>query len=727
MPENIRTLRVLLVDDDVTSRTMLRAALERAGFAIEEAENGQQGAQMFERMRPDILLMDVMMPVMDGFTACALIRQQHWGAHVPILMMTGLDDVESINRAYQVGATDFITKPINHILLLHRVRYILRAKQMQDRLRASEARLANAQRIAKIGHWECEAESKQAYWSRGVLRILGLNQTNGKLSTYNDFLEYVHPEDRSALDLTFKRALASRKGYNIEHRVMRQDGVIRHVHQEAECIISEDERVWLVGTLQDITERRQAEQQIHTLAHYSKVTGLPNRSLFKRILEESLIISKRQGTSVAILALDLDHFNRIVDSFGYEAGDELLQEIGCRLKERMLQRNALLSGFSTRELRTINLLDTHTRSNFVAHLGGDEFVVMLNEMQSAEDAATLARDLITIITQPYFFGNGQEVCLTASIGITVFPDDGVDAESLLKQAGAALNHAKGEGRNCYKFYKSSMNARAFARLSIEVNLRKALAQGQFCLHYQPKVELRNNEVVGIEALVRWEHPDLGLVSSGEFVPVAEETGLIIPLSEWILSEACRQVIAWQAQGLPALRVAVNLSAAQFNQPNLAALMADILKKSGIDPQLLEIEITESVLMQQGEATLRTLHELRQLGLSISIDDFGTGYSSLAYLKRFPVSALKIDQSFVRDVTDDPGDAAIVRAIVRLAHDLGLKAIAEGVEQESQLHFLRGLGCDEVQGYYFSRPLRADVLPGWLRARILGPNRLQAVS
>jgi len=308
------------------------------------------------------------------------------------------------------------------------------------------------------------------------------------------------------------------------------------------------------------------------------------------------------------------------------------------------------------------------------------------------------------------------VHITPSIGISVFPDDSQDGEILLKQSGQALNHAKAEGRNCYKFYTAAMNARAFERLSMEANLRKALEQEQFRLHYQPKVDIRTGQVVGMEALVRWENPDLGLVLPARFIPVAEERGLIIPLSEWALREACQQMVAWRSEGIPPLRVSVNLSASQFSQKDLLATLERTLRETGMDPCWLELEITESLLMRDVETTIARLTSFQDLGIEISIDDFGTGYSSLAYLKRFSINALKVDQSFIREIPHDPDDAAIVRAVVALGHSLRLRVVAEGVEHESQLAFLKELGCDEVQGYYFSRPLSSDAFAEWVMSR-----------
>lgn len=701
---------LLVVDDDMAERVMAREVLGQAGFRVEEVDDGLLALSAFDQVHPDLVLLDVMMPAIDGFTTCCQIREMPRGEHIPILMMTGLDDMGSINRAYQVGATDFITKPINYMLLTHRIRYMLRAKRIQDELRASEARLANAQRIAKIGHWEWELGSDRIHWSHEIVRICGLpsSETTG---TYRCFLDLVYPEDRKEVDTIIRKAVCDQRGYSMEHRILRPDGALRFVHQEAEFSINgPGGTTRLVGTIQDVTERKHIEQQIHHLAYYNEVTGLPNRIMLKRQLAEMLTAAKRDGCIIAVLTLDLDYFTRINDTLGHNMGNELLQEVARRLAGCPRHSGSIVWKGAHGMAPPV----VEGGGNNIAHLGGDEFV-LLADIRDVEDAAVVARYLSDTLARPFLL-QGNEVLISASVGISIYPDDGHDAEILLKQSGAALTHAKCEGRNCHKFYTASMNARAFKRFSMETNLRKALKQDQFQLHYQPKIEAKGTRVAGMETLVRWEHPELGLVPPTDFIPIAEETGFIIPLSEWILYEACEQIMAWQSKGLPPLRVSVNLSAAQFRQRDLPLALASIFRETGVDPQMLELEITEGLLMDNVESNIAILNQLKELGLEISVDDFGIGYSSLSYLKRFPINALKIDQSFIREVTHDLDDAAIVRAIVALAHNLRLKVIAEGVEHEHQLNFLREIGCDEVQGYYFSRPLPAEAFAEWLLAR-----------
>ena len=701
----MKTPLILVVDDDEMARIVARAALEQGGYRVVEAEDGAEAVKAFETMHPDLIVMDVMMPKVNGFTACSRIRALPGGRYTPIAMVTGLEDMASIDHAYQVGATDFITKPINYSLLTYRMHYMLRVKRIQDDLIASEARLARAQRIARLGHWEWEAGHDRMEWSDQGLKIMGLPLNEA--CTYQGFLNRVHPGERPAVEDAMKKAVTHKTGYSLEHRVVSPDGTLRTVYQEAEFVVDEiGKGPRLVGTLQDITERKRVELQVQQLSYYDKITGLPNRILLKRLLAHALQRAKQQNRHLAVLTVNLDHFNRINDTLGYSLGDELLQEVALRLS-RELRNSSLTRG------GTYGILEG--RSDAIAHLGGDEFVLVLNEIRGSEDAGTVARRVADILAAPFSLKE-NEVHITPSIGISVFPDDSQDGEILLKQSGQALNHAKAEGRNCYKFYTAAMNARAFERLSMEANLRKALEQEQFRLHYQPKVDIRTGQVVGMEALVRWENPDLGLVLPARFIPVAEERGLIIPLSEWALREACQQMVAWRSEGIPPLRVSVNLSASQFSQKDLLATLERTLRETGMDPCWLELEITESLLMRDVETTIARLTSFQDLGIEISIDDFGTGYSSLAYLKRFSINALKVDQSFIREIPHDPDDAAIVRAVVALGHSLRLRVVAEGVEHESQLAFLKELGCDEVQGYYFSRPLSSDAFAEWVMSR-----------
>lgn len=442
--------------------------------------------------------------------------------------------------------------------------------------------------------------------------------------------------------------------------------------------------VQLVASGVDISERKAAEERIHYLAQHDMLTGLPNRTLFSDRLSQAMAQFKRQQTGFVVLFVALDRFKNINDSLGHHVGDLLLQEVARRL------------------LASVRETDT------VCRQGGDEFMLLLQDIDSPEHAARVAGKTLTALGQPYLV-NGHELGLSASIGIACYPRDGDDAEALVKHADAAMYHAKESGRGQYQFFSEQLSAAAHARLLLENDLRKALARSEFILNYQPKLDVNSNRITGCEALIRWQHPTLGLVSPARFIPVAEETGLIVAIGEWVLEEACREAVKLQTAGFPGLMMSVNVSALQLRQENFVGRVIGILARAGLDPALLELEVTESMIMHDVVHATCILQQFHDAGIRLAIDDFGTGYSSLAYLKRFPIHVLKIDQSFVRDIMTDLDDAAIVQAIIALAHSLRLGVIAEGVETQQQFDFLKAHHCDAVQGYLIAKPLSIDQL------------------
>jgi len=465
-----------------------------------------------------------------------------------------------------------------------------------------------------------------------------------------------------------------------ECTIRRKDGEIRVISKNLDLIRDADGVVMGgVESFEDITERKKAEEMLNYMAYFDPLTDLPNRTLLNDRLTLALANARRNNHMLAVLFLDLDNFKTVNDSLGHTAGDVLLQGVADRL------RKCLREG------------DT------IARLGGDEFTLLLPQVNHEEDAAKTAQKIIDVLKSSFNFG-GRELHVTTSIGIALYPSDGEDAQALLKNADAALNRAKEQGRNNYQLYTSAMNAKAFERLAMESNMRKALEREEFMVYYQPQVDLRSGEIVGMEALLRWQHPEMGLIYPVEFIPIAEETGLILPIGEWVLRTACKQNKAWQDAGYTPIRMAVNLSARQFQQQNLAEIVERVLRETGLDPSYLDLEITESAIMKDADAAVSTLRDLKEMGIKISIDDFGTGYSSLSNLKRFPIDILKIDRSFIQDVAVNSDDAAIATAIITLAHSLHMRAIAEGVETVEQIEFLRLLKCDGMQGYVFSRPV-----------------------
>jgi diguanylate cyclase (GGDEF)-like protein/PAS domain S-box-containing protein len=453
-----------------------------------------------------------------------------------------------------------------------------------------------------------------------------------------------------------------------------------------------------VGIFSDMTERKEADERVKFLAHHDGLTCLPNRLLLVERLQHALVRSRRESLGLSVLFIDYDRFKNVNDSLGHQAGDELLVQVAVRLRACVREKDT------------------------VARLGGDEFVILLEDVGDDHDAAVVAQKVLESSRQPYLAG-GQEVALTASIGISVFPGDGESAENLIKNADAAMYHAKSLGRNNFQFYTAQLNAEILERLRMETKLRRAVESGELCLHYQPQVDFRSGALVGMEALVRWHHPDHGLILPARFIPVAEESGIIVELGRWVLEEACRQNKDWQDAGLPSVPVAVNISALQYQSNDFLESVLNALANSGLEPRFLELELTESLLLEEVESKLEVMRDLKQRRIKLSIDDFGTGYSNLSYLKRFPIDKLKIDRSFVRDIMEDSDDAAIVAAIVAMSRSLRLTTIAEGVETVEQYHRLKELGCNELQGYLVSPPMPPERCEAWLRSMTASDSAL----
>lgn len=554
---------------------------------------------------------------------------------------------------------------------------ISRAYAAEKALIKSQHRLEEAQRIASMGNWELDLATGEIWWSEELHRIFGM--PSGVRPTYELCVQYLHPEDRTRVECAIETANRGGQPYNIEYRIIRPDGMERVVHAVGETVYDQEGLAVLMrGTAQDITERKSTEQRLHHLAYYDDLTCLPNRTLFMDRLERAALEAKRHGRLLGLLCMDLDRLKQVNETIGHEAGDALIKSVAQRL------------------LRCVREVDT------VARMGGDDFAILLSELRDGQEAAMVARKVLDSLQQPFLIRD-QELTMTAGIGVSIYPNDTDDIKTLLKNADAAMDYAKEHGRNNYQFYSVHMTAAVFERLMLESNLRKALERNEFELHYQPQINLASGCMIGCEALLRWRHSELGLVSPMRFIPLAEDTGLIIPITEWVLRTACEQARRWREAGLPAMRMAVNISSRHFREPGLVEMIEQVLLESGMPPDYLELELTESVIMEHTDAAVRTIGRLWALGVQLAMDDFGTGYSSLGYLKRFPMQVLKIDRSFIGDLTTDPADAALVRAIILMAHSLEMQVVAEGVETAQQLDFLRAEGCDFMQGYYFSPP------------------------
>lgn len=572
---------ILIIDDDPLIRLLVTSALRAGGFKTSEAVSGEDGLQKFKNAGADAVLLDVLMPAgIDGFATCAELRRLPEGQHVPVLMMTGLDDIESIQQAFEAGATDFITKPINVPLLSYRIRYMLRAS------------------------------------------------------------------------LTTRRLLES-------------------------------------------------EQRLHRLAYFDSLTELPNRQFFKENLQRLIHLADHQKMKLGVLFLDLDGFKRINDTLGHHLGDLVLQATSERLRNSIRTRDELLCQGNPQDNPTL------------ARLGGDEFTVLLSMIKRKEDVANVAERIRMNLNQPLIIGD-HELYMATSIGIAIYPDDGSYAEELLKNADLAMYYAKRGGGNNYQYFTTRMSEMALQRLKLENHLRKAIELNELELHYQPQLDIGKGEFCALEALVRWKCQALGWLAPNDFIPVAEETGLIVTIGEWVLRQACRQAKKLRDDGVPLSRMAVNVSAIQFLHKGFPLLVKKILAETGLEPAVLELELTESVLVNDEGIVLNVLQSLKEIGVELAIDDFGTGYSSLSRLKSFPIDRLKIDRSFMHNIEQDPDNAAIVVAIIAMAESMNMKVIAEGVETDNQLAFLSKKHCTEAQGFLLSKPLPSAEIAKFLQ-------------
>jgi len=578
-------------------------------------------------------------------------------------------------------------------------RDVTERKRAEDALRTSETRYRTLFERNLAGVYRTTLGGRILDCNEAFARIFGY-ESRAEMLRQPAWDFYLTPEDRNAAlgQLRERRFLE-----NYEQCLRKRDGSFVWVIENATLVPDpEGNFTHTEGTIIDITERKRAEEQVRHLAFHDALTGLPNRLLFNDRLTVSILQSHRSKSRLAILFLDLDRFKVINDSLGHSIGDALLREVSERL------------GKCVREGDT------------VARLGGDEFIVLVPGLGHDEDGAKVAQKILAVVRQP-FFADGHELFLTTSVGVAVYPADGESAEILVRNADTAMYRAKEQGRDNYQLYTPAMNSRALERLSLENRLRAAISNGELVLQYQPLLDIDTGRIRGAEALVRWHHPDLGLLPPGEFISLAEVSGLIVPIGHWVLQTASRQARAWHKLGFPELTVAVNLSARQFQQADLVAQIKEALRAAELPAEALDLEITESNAMQNAELSISTLWDLKNLGVQISMDDFGTGYSSLNYLKRFPIDRIKIDQTFVRDVTTDPDDAAIASAMIAMAHSLQLSVVAEGVETEAQLAFLREQKCDEMQGYLFSAPVNPDRFEELLKTGGMAPATQTAAS
>ena len=697
-----RETRILILEDVATDAELIERELRKANIAFtsQRVETKEDFATALTEFEPDIILSDYGLPQFSGLEALGLLKEKE--ISLPFILVTGSLSEEVAVLCMKEGADDYVLKASLKRLPSAVLNALTKREAEREKssamaaLRESEERFQLVARATNDAIWDWNIVANTVWWSEGVQTLFGYEKGGVEVEA-KWWQERLHPDDRSRITSSISAFIeGDAKFWSDEYRYRRADGSYALVIDRAFILRDgEGQAVRMIGSMMDITERRLAEERIDHLANYDSLTGLPNRTLFEDRLPQALSLAQRNDQMLAVMFLDLDRFKTVNDTLGHTAGDQLL----CGVAERL---QGCLRGSDT-----------------VARFSGDGFALLLNQIsrtgyaariaqRAQNEAVEIAQDILAALKSPFNF-NDRELYVTASIGIGVYPHDGVDAQALLKNAGAALSRVKEQGGNGYQFYATEMNAKALQQLTLENDLRRAIEREEFVLHYQPQVDINSGRILAVEALIRWQHPDLGFVSPADFIPLAESNGLIVAIGEWTLRTACAQAKRWHDDGLSHVRMSVNLSARQFEQSDLLDMVARVLGETGLDPGYLEFEITESAVMKNAERAIEIMRRLKEMRAQIAIDDFGSGYSSLSYLKRFPIDRLKIDQSFVREATTDSTDAAIIMAIVTLAQNLKLKVIAEGVETEEQLTLLRRLNCDEIQGYLFSKPIPPEAL------------------
>jgi diguanylate cyclase (GGDEF)-like protein len=732
------SIRVLLIDNDPDEARRVKQLLSKPrsniDFELECKEQLGSGLDYLNRKAADIVLVNLSSMNNQGLDS--FIQIQAKKPSVPIIVIAHVEHEDLALEAVRQGAQDYWLKGQEEELkLAYVMRHAIARKRSEYVLRESERRLhkhnqaltqlvksknfamghvhealqeiiktaAETLEVNRTGVWLYDNNDQEIHCTIAYQRDQGFLTSDKRVDVAkftNYFASHEHArsiavhnihKDKRAQELldshltefgvkAFLDAPIRLRGRIIGFLCHWQNENTRHWALEEQTFASS--MADLVALAIEVGDRKQAEEQLERLAYYDSLTNLPNRPLFVEELSRSILTARQYQTLVSVLYLGLDHFKRINDTLGHAGGDELLKAVAERLKGELNPKDR------------------------VSRIGGDAFAILLSNISKTKDAVDVTNRIANVFKAPFLI-HGQEFFMSWSVGISFYPMDGRDASTLLKNSDTAMFRAKQQGRNNFQFYSPAMNAKALERLVLENSLRHALERDEFRVHYQPIIDLKTGRITCAEALLRWEHPNLGLISPGEFIPLAEETGLIVPIGEWVFKTACMQNKSWQTKGYDPVRVTVNLSARQFQHEDLVKMIKDGLKEAGLKPQSLELELTESLIMHNAEKSTATLRDLSAMGLKLSIDDFGTGYSSLNYLKRFPIHTLKIDRSFVRDITTDPDDAAIVKAIISMAHSLKIEVVAESVETQEQLEFLRSHGCDKIQGFIFSRAVPFD--------------------
>ena len=691
--------KILVVDDDATMRLIMVKTLAAAGFDAISAEDGAEGMDLFLSESPDMVISDVQMPNKNGYQLCSEIRATPQGKMLPVLMMTGSEGGESVDLAYQAGATDYISKPVNWRVLPYRVRYMLRASQTYTRWESSKSQVV---RLGEV----LDNSSNEIYFIDGdSFEIIQANNRAALNTGYSldEMKGMVWTEVQSLVSSSGSERLLTKLIENPRTELQREglhrrkNGASYPVEGRIYASV-ESGKTDFVYIAQDISERKKSEQKMHQLAFFDSLTGLPNRELFTNNCKRMLEHGRRKQSKIALLFVDLDNFKYVNDSLGHSAGDELLKQVS----------DNLLHG-----VRSGDVVSRGAKSE-LARFGGDEFALLLDEVESAEQVAQVAERILAELDMPVSVRD-REVSSSASIGIAIFPEHGDNVDLLLKNADIAMYEAKRKGRAGYEFYSEAIDARGLEKLEMERDLQSAIEKNEFLLNFQPKIDLHAERVMGVEALLRWNRCGNGFVPPDVFIPMAENNNQIIAIGDWVLTQACRQSRTWIDQGLTPVTMAINLSPKQLSQKDWLRNVAESIDQYQLKPEWLDFEVTETVMMGDMQGALDVLNILKGMGCQVSLDDFGTGYSSLNYLQQLPIDNLKIDKSFIQGINSTADAMGIIDAIIAMSKSMGLKIIAEGIETKDQLDYCQDRGVDVGQGYFFSKPTVAEEVFSFIQA------------
>ncbi|MGB0721937.1 MAG: two-component system response regulator [Gammaproteobacteria bacterium] len=683
---------IVVVDDLADNRDLLEALLIGEGFEnVHTASDGEQALDILGQYSDiGLVLLDIMMPGIDGYEVCKRIQENEAWREIPVIMVTGggLTQNQALQKSFAVGATDYISKPINEVELFSRMGMALtlfqerKLRKLQSaRLEQSEERFRLTFDMAPVGIAHVDLDGRIIHTNHSMGTLLGYSYDEMTGMELDGFCLH----GASELDLASIRDSLKTSDGSVEReaRFKTRDGSALWINLRITMLRDASGAPnYLIAILEDITERKQAHQEMERIAFHDPLTGLPNRRLFNKHLTGAIVEGQGRSEPLAVMFLDLDHFKQVNDSLGHAAGDRLLQQASVRIETTINDRGVL------------------------ARMGGDEFAILMTRDVRVDTAGELAQDIVEAFRLPLEV-ESRDIIVTPSIGISLYPRDGSTPELLMRNADAAMYRAKESGRNGFRMYNSAMSFKVEERLSLEQSLRRAQEREELHVLYQPQCRIETGEVIGCEVLARWEHPEFGLMDPEKFIPLAEDTGLILAIGEWVMRQACEQIKTWQSRNVKVVPVMVNLSLIQMRTDGVIAMVQRVLRESGVDARHLGIEITENIAALNTEHVIDLLTQLHDHGVQVVMDDFGTGYSSLSRLKRFPLDALKIDKSFIGDITEDPDDEAIVRAIVALAKNLNLMVIAEGIETEAQLKVLADIGCAAAQGFLYGRPMRAE--------------------